>query len=184
MNIAIILSGGTGTRMKLSRPKQYLEVRDKPIIGYSLDLFERCERIDKIVVVCHSDWKDFVAEYARKEGISKLFAFAPSGETRQESLFNGLKACVGVAADCSAPRVTWGNDSEANNKTAGGGGGTIRSLVVYLVIGLLPLLGSVFTGLDPYIVIPAVSVAAAVVSFFLSRRFISRAARNLASFEG
>ncbi len=95
-----------------------------------------------------------------------------------------LSACVGVAADCSAPRVTWGNDSEANNKTAGGGGGTIRSLVVYLVIGLLPLLGSVFTGLDPYIVIPAVSVAAAVVSFFLSRRFISRAARNLASFEG
>ena len=67
---------------------------------------------------------------------------------------------------------------------AGGGGGTIRSLVVYLVIGLLPLLGSVFTGLDPYIVIPAVSVAAAVVSFFLSRRFISRAARNLANFEG
>ncbi|MCR4726592.1 MAG: 2-C-methyl-D-erythritol 4-phosphate cytidylyltransferase [Clostridia bacterium] len=97
MNIAIILSGGTGTRMKLSRPKQYLEVRDKPIIGYSLDLFERCKRIDKIVVVCHSDWKDFVAEYARKEGISKLFAFAPSGETRQESLFSGLKACAGVA---------------------------------------------------------------------------------------
>ena len=95
-----------------------------------------------------------------------------------------LSACVGIAADCSAPRVAWGNDSEANNKTSGGGGGTIRSLVVYIVIGLLPLLGSMFTGLDPYIVIPVVSVAAAVVAFVLGRRFISRAARDLALFEG
>ena len=97
MNIAIILSGGTGTRMKLSRPKQYLEVQDKPIIGYSLDLFERSEKIDGIVVVCHNDWKDFVQEYAKEQGISKLFAFAESGETRQESLYSGLKACEGVA---------------------------------------------------------------------------------------
>ena len=95
-----------------------------------------------------------------------------------------LSACVGIAADCSAPRVTWGNDSEANNKTAGGGGGTVRSLVAYLVIGLLPLLGSILTGLDPYVVIPAVSVAAAVVAIVLGRRSIRRAARNLAQFEG
>ena len=95
-----------------------------------------------------------------------------------------LSACVGIAADASAPHVTWGNDSEASNKTTGGGGGTIRSLVVYLVIGLLPLLGSILTGLDPYIVIPAVSAAVAIVAFIMSRRYISRAARNLAAFEG
>ena len=95
-----------------------------------------------------------------------------------------LSACVGIAADASAPLVAWGNDSEANNKTPGGGGGTIRSLVVYLIIGLLPLLGSILTGFDPYIVIPVVSVASAVVAFFLGRRSISRAAYNLAVFEG
>ena len=95
-----------------------------------------------------------------------------------------LSACVGIAADCSAPRVAWGNDSEASNKTAGGGGGAIRSLVVYAIISLLPLLGSIITGFDPYIVIPAVSVAAAVVAVFLGRRYIRRAARNLARFEG
>ncbi len=101
MNIAIILSGGTGTRMKLSRPKQYLEIQGKPIIGFCLDLFERSDRIDKIVVVCHPDWKDYVADYAKAQKISKLCAFAESGDTRQESLYNGLKACEGVATDDS-----------------------------------------------------------------------------------
>ena len=101
MNIAIVLSGGTGTRMKLSRPKQYLEVQGKPIIGFCLDLFERSDRIDKIVVVCHPDWKDYVSDYAKAQKISKLSAFAESGDTRQESLYNGLKACADFASDDS-----------------------------------------------------------------------------------
>ena len=35
MTIALILSGGTGTRLGFDIPKQYIEVNGRPIISYS-----------------------------------------------------------------------------------------------------------------------------------------------------
>lgn len=99
MNVAIVLSGGTGTRLGGSIPKQYVEVGKKPIFGYSLDLFQKFDRIDGIVFVCHRDWEEVVRSYAEKNGIAKLLAFAPSGDSRQQSVRNGLFACRGRLAD-------------------------------------------------------------------------------------
>ena len=48
MNIALILAGGTGTRLGGSLPKQYIEVKGKPVISYSLAAFERHREIDEI----------------------------------------------------------------------------------------------------------------------------------------
>lgn len=99
MNIAIILSGGTGSRMKLSIPKQYVEVGGKPIIGYCLDTFQKTEIIDKIAVVCHNDWKDYIGEYSEQHGITKICTYAESGASRQGSILNGLLACKSFASD-------------------------------------------------------------------------------------
>lgn len=96
-----------------------------------------------------------------------------------------LSSCIGIAADCSDPHVNWGNDGEVTNKTTGGGLGFIRSFIAYLIVAILPAIGvTPLTGLDSFVVIPIVTVVVAIVAFVLGRRFIRKAARNLAHFEG
>ena len=92
LNTAIILSGGVGTRMGTKCPKQYLMVRERPVIAYCLKIFENHPGIDKIVVVASEEWTDFIREWMEKESITKFAAFAPAGRTRQHSIYNGLKA--------------------------------------------------------------------------------------------
>ena len=51
MNIAVIFAGGVGSRMhSKDRPKQFLELYNKPIIIHTLDIFERSKDIDAVVV--------------------------------------------------------------------------------------------------------------------------------------
>lgn len=99
MNVAIVLSGGTGTRLGGPIPKQYVEIGGKPIFGYSLDLFQQADFIDGIVFVCHKDWEKIVLDYVEKYGVKKFFCFAPSGDSRQQSVKNGLFACRGRLKD-------------------------------------------------------------------------------------
>lgn len=91
MNTAIILAGGVGSRMGVDRPKQYLVIDDKPIIVYCLEIFEKHNDIDNIVIVVSDEWKDYVIEYVKKYGINKVCGYAPAGRTRQHSIYNGLK---------------------------------------------------------------------------------------------
>ena len=97
MNTAIILAGGVGSRMGLDCPKQFLMVQEKPIISYCFDIFQKHCEIDKMVVVVSEQWQPFVEEYASKYGVSKICGYAPAGESRQHSIYNGLKC---IAANC------------------------------------------------------------------------------------
>lgn len=99
MNTAIILAGGVGSRMGVNKPKQYLIVKEKPIIVYCLEIFEKHSEIDKIVIVVSDEWKDYVEENVKKYGISKVCGYAPAGETRQHSIYNGLKSTEENAPD-------------------------------------------------------------------------------------
>ena len=57
MNIAVIFAGGVGSRMhSKDRPKQFLEMYNKPIIIHTLEHFENHSMIDAIVVVCIKEW--------------------------------------------------------------------------------------------------------------------------------
>ena len=60
MNYAIILSGGTGTRLGLDMPKQYFEVNKKPIIHYVIETMEQCELVDGFVIVAAEEWQEYV----------------------------------------------------------------------------------------------------------------------------
>ncbi len=94
MNIAVILAGGTGTRMRDDGfPKQYLEVNGKPVLVYTLEKFQSCEIVDRIIVVADSQWEARIHSWAAHYGITKLCAVAAPGQTRQESVFSGLLAC-------------------------------------------------------------------------------------------
>lgn len=90
-NIAIIFAGGSGKRMNtVAKPKQFLELRGKPIIIYTLELFDNHPEIDGIVVSCIEEWIPYMEKLIRKFGITKVLSIVPGGETGQDSIFNGL----------------------------------------------------------------------------------------------
>ena len=98
MNIAVIFAGGTGQRMHTkSRPKQFLELNGKPIIIYTLELFDNHPDIDSIVVVCLESWIPFLKKMLRKFEITKVADIVPGGSTGQESIYNGLCAAEKIS---------------------------------------------------------------------------------------
>lgn len=90
MNAAIILAGGSGQRMGLDIPKQFINVYDKPVIVYTLEGFQKHPMIDVIEVVCIDGWHDVLWAYAKQYGVSKLKWVVSGGETGQESIRNGV----------------------------------------------------------------------------------------------
>lgn len=92
MNYGLILAGGVGQRMRRTgMPKQFLEVFGKPIIIYTLQKFEYCEDIDKVVVACHSSYIEYMESLLQRYGIKKVKAVISGGKDRQDSVLNGLK---------------------------------------------------------------------------------------------
>ena len=100
MNIPVIFAGGSGTRMNTkSRPKQFLELNGKPIIIYTLELFDNHPLIDGIVVVCIESWIPFLQKMLKKFEINKVVKIIPGGSTAQESTQKGLFAAEEYAGD-------------------------------------------------------------------------------------
>ena len=98
MNIAVIFAGGSGNRMHTkSRPKQFLEYNGKPIIIYTLELFDNHPMIDSIVVVCIEGWVPFLQKMLKKFEINKVVKIVPGGTTGQESIYHGLVAAEEVS---------------------------------------------------------------------------------------
>ena len=71
-------------------PKQFINVQDKPVIIYTLEVFQSHPNIDAIEVVCLDGWHDILWAYAKQFGITKLENIVKGGETGQESIRNGL----------------------------------------------------------------------------------------------
>lgn len=93
MNIAVIFAGGAGRRMHTaSRPKQFLEYQGKPIIIYTLELFDNHPMIDGIVVACVEDWIPFLEKMIKKFEINKVKRIVSGGDTGQDSIYKGLCA--------------------------------------------------------------------------------------------
>ena len=89
-NYVILLAGGVGSRMGADIPKQFLEVKGKPIIVYSLENFQRNPQIDKIVVVCKSEWIEHLRKLIDKYALSKASWIIEGGETGHDSIRNGV----------------------------------------------------------------------------------------------
>ena len=100
MNIGVIFAGGIGQRMKTTkRPKQFLEMHGKPIIIYTLEIFEQHPEIDAVVVACVQDWIPYLEELLVRFHITKVKKVVPGGDTGQMSIYNGLAAAKEVAGD-------------------------------------------------------------------------------------
>ncbi|WP_290773925.1 IspD/TarI family cytidylyltransferase [Anaerofustis sp.] len=91
MNIGLILAGGKGSRMgKTTVPKQFLYVKDKPIIVHTIDIFEKCKDIDGVVIVCNNQYISYMKDLINEFDLKKVIKIVENGETAHESVFNGL----------------------------------------------------------------------------------------------
>lgn len=91
MNIALLTAAGVGSRMHQDIPKQFLHIRNKPVILYTLEAFQQSALIDEIIVVSLANWQDMLWAYAKQFNITKLKYVVNGGESGQESIFCGLQ---------------------------------------------------------------------------------------------
>lgn len=98
-NIAVIIAGGSGKRMGLDIPKQFININNKPVIIYTLESFEQHPQIDAIEVVCIQGWEKTLKSYIKEYNITKVKWIVKGGETGQESIRNGIFNLEGKVSD-------------------------------------------------------------------------------------
>lgn len=92
---AIIVAGGTGSRMKSSVPKQYLDLRGKPVLQYSIEKFLENELIDACIIVAHKMYHKDIEDMTR--GIAgKNIYIVENGTERIDSVKNGLDKALSL----------------------------------------------------------------------------------------
>ena len=89
---AIILAGGKGKRMNSKVSKQFIEIKDKPVIYYTIKKFNENKNIDNIVVVLPQDEVDYFKENVLEKYMLKVDKIVIGGAERQDSVYNGLKS--------------------------------------------------------------------------------------------
>ena len=102
MNIALILSGGTGVRLGAGVPKQYISVQGKPIISYCIEKISAHAQIDAITIVADQKWQKDLKIWIKEADRTKKFrGFSQPGANRQMSILNGLEdiSCYAEAED-------------------------------------------------------------------------------------
>jgi 2-C-methyl-D-erythritol 4-phosphate cytidylyltransferase len=102
MNFAIIAAAGRGTRIGGERAKQFLDLAGIPIIFHTLQVFERCELIQKIIVVLPASESATFLSLTNKHGLRKVAGVVPGGTTRAASVQRGLKAIDAATAEIVA----------------------------------------------------------------------------------
>lgn len=91
MNTVLMLAGGVGTRMGANIPKQFIKIKGKPIIAYTLDLLEMNENIDAVEIVCVHGFEDLLESIVAEYGFKKVKWICEGGPTFSLSVYNGLK---------------------------------------------------------------------------------------------
>lgn len=92
-NIAIILAGGTGSRVGGSTPKQFLPLEDgRSVLEHAIDAFEAASSVDEIAVVMHPEWIEEAEALREKNKWKKVMKVIPGGTERWESSYNAIKA--------------------------------------------------------------------------------------------
>ena len=72
MNIAVILAGGVGNRLGAGIPKQFVEILGRPILAYTVEVFDKHPDVDVILVVCVKPYVNYIWKMKAKYGFEKL----------------------------------------------------------------------------------------------------------------
>ena len=125
----VLLSAGSGTRMKMSVPKQFLMLRGRPLFLHTLERIEKIKLIDQIIVVVPALYLTTVTEMIQNRMLRSKYCVISGGCTRQESVFLGLSVVKNDTVilheaarpfvtlkeyeeliDCPEPNVTYGSE--------------------------------------------------------------------------
>ncbi len=91
--VAIIAAAGKGKRMNARTSKSFIPIFGKPILAYTIEKFEKCKLIDKIYLIVSREEKEKCCRnIISKYNFSKIQELVNGGKTRQDSIYNGLKA--------------------------------------------------------------------------------------------
>lgn len=91
MNSAIILGAGRGSRMKVPINKQYMKIKGKEIIRWSIEAFLNSKKTDEIIIVVANGEEDEIKRLLTREE-EKFIKIVVGGQRRQDSVYNGLLA--------------------------------------------------------------------------------------------
>ena len=83
MYSAILLSAGSGTRMKEEVPKQYLLLGGKPMIMHSIERLDRLTMINEIIIVCDNSYKNHLEKMIKEYAITTPVKYVQGGALRQ-----------------------------------------------------------------------------------------------------
>jgi 2-C-methyl-D-erythritol 4-phosphate cytidylyltransferase len=89
--VAIIVAGGSGSRLKASKPKQFIELVGKPLLAHTVGRFEKCTLVDEIILVLpRQGFEEHEELMSRWVSEIKPVRMVRGGEERQQSTVNGL----------------------------------------------------------------------------------------------
>lgn len=98
MNIMLLMMGGSGTRFGKDRPKQYTLIDERPLFSYITERADQTPSLDRLVVVSHGDWLDYVRQWCDRTVRRLPCTVVAGGDSRSGSVLNGLRSLEGVAA--------------------------------------------------------------------------------------
>lgn len=91
MNIAIILSAGSGSRFGSDIPKQFINLAGKNIIEYTIAAFEQNDKIDEICIVADTIYHEKLLEISKNNNFTKVKKIIQGGIERKDSSYNAIK---------------------------------------------------------------------------------------------
>lgn len=92
MVYGVVLAGGTGSRMGGDKPKQYLSLKGKPIIIYTIEKMFTCRKFEKVIVLCPAQWVEHTKNLIKKHiaPAESRVAVIEGGNTRNETIMRAI----------------------------------------------------------------------------------------------
>lgn len=100
-NIAVILSGGTGSRFGGTLPKQFTKLAGKAVIEYTIDAFEKSNNIDEIIIVSQPEHMHLTWDIIKKNKWKKVIKVFAGGKERFDSTYSALVGLEGYSHECN-----------------------------------------------------------------------------------
>lgn len=98
-NVAVILAGGTGSRMGADRPKQFLPIHPsdqsaqaETVLEHTVKAFETAPSVDEITIVVHPEWEAYTRQLAQRNKWHKVKHIIQGGDERYMSSLNAIAA--------------------------------------------------------------------------------------------
>lgn len=110
--VALVAAAGQGKRMGAQCNKQFLAIGDRPVLAWTISVFQACPMIDEIIVMASPGEEEYCRqEIIAKYNFNKVKQVITGGLERQDSIYNGLQALsdgtdIVVVHDGARPLVT------------------------------------------------------------------------------